>query len=381
MGTTYMEFLTKLPTISRSLRFLSKTLALGLITTSLQAGELLSIANDLNPNENGLPPPLEKPLDISVCFFDMQGKNGDFYSKAKDLALIAKRWNVIADIKVFTDERVAAENFKAGQCDAAGISTMRARQFNLFMGSIEAVGAITTYDQLRLLLRTLLDPKIVPLTISEPYQILGVLPVGGMYIHVRDRQINSIEKAAGKKIAVIDWDNSQAEIVNKIGAHPVPSNLSNFASKFNNGQVDIIVAPAIVFRPFELNRGLGETGGIYRQPLTQMTASFVINRERLKKKLPDLDEKLAAFRVIADQFIDQILTQTYKWIDREEAAIPAKYWLTTDPDNEQKYWNMLRDARLSMTQQGYYDPKMMALLKRIRCKTNPEQAECSKNDE
>ena len=367
--------------LARSLHFVRKALALSLLSSTLHAGDILSIANDLNPNENGLPPPLEKPLDVSVCFFDMQGKNGDFYSKAKDLALIAKRWNVIADIKVFTDERVAAENFKAGQCDAAGISTMRARQFNLFMGSIEAVGAITTYDQLRLLLRTLLDPKIVPLTITEPYQILGVLPVGGTYIHVRDRRINSVEKAAGKKIAVIDWDNSQAEIVNKIGAHPVPSNLSNFANKFNNGQVDIIVAPALVFRPFELNRGLGETGGIYRQPLTQMTASFVINRERLKKKLPDLDEKLAAFRVIADQFIDQILTQTYKWIDREEAAIPSKYWLTTDPENEQKYWNMLRDARVSMTKQGYYDPKMMALLKRVRCKTNPEQAECSQADE
>ncbi len=366
---------------SRLFKPLSKLLGISLLSSTLYAGDLLSIAKELNPNENGLPPPLEKPLNLSVCFFDMQGKNGDFYSKAKDLALIARRWNVITNIKVFTDERVTAENFKAGQCDAAGISTMRARQFNLFMGSIEAVGGVTTYEQLRLLLRTLLDPKIVPLTITEPYQILGVLPVGGTYIHVRDRAINSIEKAAGKKIAVIDWDKSQAEIVNKIGAHPVPANLSNFANLFNNGQVDIIVAPALVFRPFELNRGLGETGGIYRLPLTQMTASFVINRDRLKKKLPDLDDKLAAFRSIAEQFVDQILTQTYKSIDAAEADIPSKYWLTVEPENEQKYWNMLRDARVLMTKQGYYDPKMIALLKRIRCKVDAERAECSQNAE
>ena len=366
---------------SRLFKPLSKLLGISLLSSTLYAGDLLSIANELNPNENGLPPPLEKPLNLSVCFFDMQGKNGDFYSKAKDLALIARRWNVITDIKVFTDERVTAENFKAGQCDAAGISTMRARQFNLFMGSIEAVGGVTTYEQLRLLLRTLLDPKIVPLTITEPYQILGVLPVGGTYIHVRDRAINSIEKAAGKKIAVIDWDKSQAEIVNKIGAHPVPANLSNFANLFNNGQVDIIVAPALVFRPFELNRGLGETGGIYRLPLTQMTASFVINRDRLKKKLPDLDDKLAAFRSIAEQFVDQILTQTYKSIDAAEADIPSKYWLTVEPENEQKYWHMLRDARVLMTKQGYFDPKMIALLKRIRCKVDAERAECSQNAE
>ena len=86
-----------------------------LCSHSLYAGELLSAAENLKPNENGLPPPLPKPLNLSVCFFDMQGKNGDFYSRAKDLALIAQRWNVIADIKVFTDERIAADHFKAGR--------------------------------------------------------------------------------------------------------------------------------------------------------------------------------------------------------------------------------------------------------------------------
>ena len=94
-----------------------------------------------------------------------------------------------------------------------------------------------------------------------------------------------------------------------------------------------------------------------------MTASFVINRVKIKEKLPDLDEKLAAFRTIADKFVDQILTQTYQWIDREEASIPTKYWITVDPENEQKYWVMLKNARIEMTKQGYYDPKMIALLK------------------
>lgn len=362
-------------------RFLLAPLSIALLSSHLYAGELLSAAQKLQPNENGLPPPLEKPLNLSVCFFDMQGKNGDFYSRAKDLALVARRWNVYANIQVFTDERVAADHFKAGRCDAAGISTMRARQFNLFMGSLEAVGAITTYEQLRLLLTTLLDPKIVPLTITEPYQILGVLPVGGTYIHVKDRAIDSIEKAAGKKISVLDWDKSQAEIVTKIGAHPVPSNLSNYASQFNNGQVDIIVAPALVFQPFELNRGLGEKGGIYRTPITQMTASLVINRAKIKQQIPDLDDKLVAFRAIASQFIDQVLNQTYAWIDKAEASIPERYWLEVSPENAQKYTQMLQTARIEMTKQGYYDPKMIALLKKIRCKPKPEQAECSQTEE
>jgi hypothetical protein len=34
-----------------------------------------------------------------------------------------------------------------------------------------------------------------------------------------------------------------------------------------------------------------------------------------------------------------------------------------------------------MTKQGYYDPKMIELLKRIRCKLNPERAECTQTEE
>jgi hypothetical protein len=42
---------------------------------------------------------------------------------------------------------------------------------------------------------------------------------------------------------------------------------------------------------------------------------------------------------------------------------------------------MLRTARIEMTKQGYYDPKMIGLLKKIRCKLNPTQAECSQTGE
>lgn len=356
-------------------------LPLTTLPTTVHAGEILDAAKDFQPNENGLPPPLAKPLNVSICFFDMQGKNGDFYSLAKDIALIAQRWNIIAELKVFNDERVTAESFKAGQCDAAGISTMRARQFNSFIGSIDAAGAVPSYDHMRLLIKTILDPKLIPLSITEPYQIIGILPVGALYTHVRDRSINSIEKAAGKKVAVLDWDKTQAEIVEKIGAQPVASDLSNFGGRFNNGEVDIIVAPALVYRPFELYRGLGDHGGIYRFPIAQMTGSLVINRERLKQKLPDLDDKMLAFRSMSLQFLDQMLDQIFAMIIKTEKDIPAKYWLSLEPENEAHYREMLREARIKMTKEGYYDPRMMKVMKKVRCKLEPAAAECSQNDE
>lgn len=358
--------------------FCRRMLACGLLALPVASGasEILSAAEDFHPNENGLPPPLAKPLKISVCFFDFQGKNGDFYSMAKDLALIAQRWNVIADIKVFTDERITAENFKVGQCDAAGISTLRARQFNLFMGSIDSVGGVPDYASMRTLLHTLLDAKLAPMTITGKYQILGVMPIGGAYVHVNNRHIDSIEKAAGKKIAVLDWDKTQTEIVRRIGAQPVSADLSNIGGKFNNGQVDIIVMPALAYRPFELYRGLGEYGGIYKFPLAQMTASLVIDRDRIMKKLPDLDDKLNTFRGIAGQFMDQMLDQIFRVLEKTEKDIPAKYWLPLEKANEDGFKQMMREARIQMTKEGYYDPRMMKLLKKVRCKQNPTDPEC-----
>lgn len=354
---------------------------LALSTPVFAASDILAAAEDLKPNENGLPPPLEKPLYISVCFFDFQGKNGDIYSQAKDLVLIARRWNVIVELKVFTDERITAENFKTGQCDAAGISTLRARQFNSFMGSVDSVGGVPDYAGMRLLIHTLLDPKIAPMTITGKYQILGIMPIGGAYVHVNNRHIDSIEKAAGKKIAVLDWDKTQTEIVKRIGAQPISADLSNIGGKFNNGQVDIVVMPALAYRPLELYRGLGEYGGIYKFPLAQMSASLVIDRERIKKKLPDLDEKLNIFRGIASQFMDQMLDQIFRILDRTEKDIPDKYWLPLEKGNEDGFKRMMREARIQMTKEGYYDPRMMKLLKKVRCKQNPTDAECSQPEE
>ncbi len=361
-------------------------LALGIFlslffSSAIYAAEFFNANKNLNPSQDGLPPPLTKPLKVNVCFFDIQGKNGDFYSRAKDLVLIARRWNVFIDLIVFNDSRKATESFKAEQCDAAAIPTAQARQFNLFMGSVEAVGGIENHQQLQLLMKTLLDPKVIPLTITEPFQILGIQPIGANYIHVHDKNINTIEEIVGKKMAVLDWDKIETIMAQKIGMQPVASTLSSFVTKFNNNQVDIIEAPAIVYRPFELNRGLGESGGIFRLPINQMMASLVINRQLIRNKLPDLDEKLLMFRSISVDFMNQMLGQIYSTIEKAEADIPAKYWISFDASNEENYWKVLRNVRIEITKEGDYDPRMTALLKRIRCKNKPEKEECKLNDE
>ncbi|NNM52341.1 MAG: hypothetical protein HKM02_08960 [Pseudomonadales bacterium] len=318
-----------------------------------------------------------KPLHIKFCIFDPLGENGEAWANAQDLALEARKFNIFADLKVYTDEGVAAEDFKAGQCDGVGITSLRARQFNKFIGSIDSIGGLTSYADLRLLLNTLANPKVIPYTISGPYQVIGVAPLGAAYVFVRDKSINSVDKAAGKKVAVMDWDKSQAYLVQQLGAQPVASDITNFAGKFNNGQVDILVAPAIIYRPLELYRGLGTQGAIYRFPLSMVTATVMINRDRLLKIMPDLDQRLVVLRNYAFRANER----AWRLVEHSEENVDPKYWMDLTQKDQARYAEMMRTARIQLTRMGFYDPRMMHLLKKVRCQHNPANAECSMTDE
>ena len=341
---------------------------------------ILPIAKDLQPNVKGLPPAFVTPMKVSICFFDMQGSTGEFYSRAKDLGLIARRWNIIADFKVMSDEGKVAEAFKAGKCDGAVLSTLRAREFNKFMGSVDAVGGIPTYDHMRLLLKTLFDPKLEPLTISQPYQIVSIFPVGAQYLHIKDRN-EDIAQLKNRKVSVINWDNSLASAMSKMGFDTVSSDVGGFTKPFNANEVDALVAPAMVYWPYELKQGLGDKGGIYSTPVAQMTASLVINRDALKKKSPDIDSRVAAFRAMTGQFQDEMLDKIFNTIDKNEKDVPKKYWMILEPEHEKAYQEALRQARIQLTKEGVYDVTMMKVLKKVRCKIEPNAPECSSNEE
>jgi len=308
---------------------------------------------------------------VRICIFDPIGANGPAMGYARDYMLEAKKWGVNADIKAYTDERVAAEDLKAGQCDAAAITTLRAKQFNKFVGSLDAVGAIPDNAHMDMVLKTLASPRMAPLMRNGHYEVVGNIPLGAAFVMVNDRAINSIEKAAGKKVAVMEWDKSQAKMVQRMGAQPVASDVINFVGKFNNGQVDIIAAPALAFKPLEIYRGLGDKGAIYRFPLVMLSAALIIRHDRFP---PDVGQKLR-------EFVFTQIDKAYAFVDREEKGIPERYWLDLPPNEKIKYVEMMRQARIQMTAEGDYDPRMMSLLKRVRCTKNPSAAECSLKDE
>ena len=60
-----------------------------------------------------------------------------------------------------------------------------------------------------------------------------------------------------------------------------------------------------------------------------------------------------------------------------EEGIPKKYWVDLPAEKHEEYKEMLRQVRLELSEEGVYDKRMLKILFRLRCKTNPGHYECS----
>ncbi|MDO8332108.1 MAG: DUF6091 family protein [Fluviicoccus sp.] len=313
----------------------------------------------------------EVGIDLNVAFTSPTSLRIDIAS-----AKLKRKATTDVKINLFTDERIASEEFKVKQCDGVAISSLRGRQYNPFIGSLDAIGAILSYQQLTEAITLLSRPEMASYMVNQDVEIVGIVPLGAAYVMVNDRRINTLAKAAGRKVAVLDFDKSQASMVQKIGAQPVSVDLTSVGGKFNNGQVDILAMPALAFEPLELYRGMTDDkgnarGAIFKFPLLQVTGMMMMHRG----KFPD------GIGQLMREFIAMQLAPAYQFILETESAIPVKYWMDIPESDKPGYINMLRSARLAVTKDGFYDPRMMKLLKNVRCKLEPSNYECSLNDE
>lgn len=307
----------------------------------------------------------------TACVFDIMGAQGDIYALARDYALQVKRMGISLKLRPYTDERVALEDFKAGQCDAVLMTNLRGRQLNKFVGTLDSLGSVPTYDMLRSVIGLLMSPKSAARMVSGPYEVASIIPLGAVYPVVNDRNINTLAKAAGKRIAAFDWDQTQASLIKQIGARPVSADITNFAGKFNNGQVDIIAAPALAVKPLELRKGIGTKGAIINMPFMNITGIMVIRHDRFN---PGDGQKLRDFSA-------SLLDPAFALIKRSEDEIPPHFWSEVPRYEIEGYMAMMRESRVRLAKEGHYDPDMLRFLKRVRCRLNPGEAECSMDDE
>lgn len=305
------------------------------------------------------------------CVFDPVGVRGPVYSAMLDYQTQALEWGANLELKAYTNEAVVIADFQAGHCDAMGVTGTRVRPYNTFTASIEALGGLNDYTEMQQLLGMLTKPKASRYMVQGDYEVTAILPGGAVYVFVRDKQIDSVEAAAGKRIATLDYDRASVNVVEHIGATMVPSTVATFAPRFNNGDVDIAYAPAVAYQPFEMYKGLGEQGGIYKFSMAQMNFQMVIRHDKFPK---DFGQK-------SREYTYQHYDQTLEHIRKAEADIPAKYWLDLGSEKELEYKEMFRQIRLKLSEKKVYDKRMMKLMFKLRCRSNPAHYECAERKE
>jgi hypothetical protein len=320
-----------------------------------------------------------KPI---LCAWDILGKSGDIYNLAQDYVLAMSKSGVEIELRSYLDERVTAEDFRTGQCSAMIVTGFRARPFNQTTGSLDSMGSTTvmrdgkidmagSYESLRKMIVVFSSPQASKMMQEGANEIGGILPVGAAYPIVKDRTLNSVTSFAGKKIGAFDIDKGQALLIQQLGGQAVSVDVANVGTKFNNGMIDIIHLPALTYKPFELAKGMGSKGAIWRVPVMIPTVQVVFNTAAFPE----------GFGNQSRQFWLSQFDRAMKVIAQAEAGIPAPIWADMTPANLDGYIAALREGRIEGANKGLYQKRTLNLLKKARCGVNPAQPECATPNE
>jgi hypothetical protein len=317
-----------------------------------------------------------------ICVYDLLGTSGDLFNMAKDYAVAMQKHGAAIELKGYTDERVASEDYRTGQCDAFIATAFRTRQFNAVAGALDTLGSTTivrdgkiniadSYEVVRKVIGTYSAPQASKLMVEGNHEVGGILPLGAAYPVVNDRKINTVEALAGKRIASFDYDKAQAVMIQRIGAQPVSADITNFSTKFNNGSVDMIAAPTLAYKPLELHKGIGKNGAIARFPILILTYQVILN----KTKFPE------GFGLHSRQYWLGQFDRALQLIKQADASIPPATWMDLTAENSYKYTLMLRESRIDIAEKGLYDKRGLKVIKKIRCNVNPSDPECATKSE
>ncbi len=326
--------------------------------------------------------PAAQAAKQKVCVFDILGTAGDGYNSAKDYALEMQKFGADIELKAYIDERVAVEDFRTGQCDAVMATALRTRQFNPLTAALDSVGAstivrngkldmVSSIEVVRKAVQTFSSPKAASLMANGNFEVGGIVPLGAAYAFVNDRAISNLEASSGKRVAAFDHDKAQAQLISRVGARPVAADVTNFGTMFNNGNVDVVMAPSIAFKPLELHKGMGTKGAVHRFPMTILTYQMIFKRDKFPEGYGQKSRE-----VWFNRFDDVV-----EIIKRADATIPAKFWMDPSPVDAERYINLMRDGRIEMAEKGFYDKKGLKIIKRIRCDVAPASADCAQPTE
>jgi len=305
--------------------------------------------------------------EVTWCVFDPIGANGPSKEAVDDYRVAALRWGVKVNAKFYTEDKDAVEGFEKGDCDLVSVPDYRARKYNHFTGSLNAVGALPGYQHLGSVIKSLASPAAEKVMVKDDYEVFGIFLVGGVHAFVRDRSWVTPEDMEGKKIAILDGVEETDYFSEQTKTIAVKADLGTTFNSFKNGAVDGTLAPLIVFEGLELSKGLGDKGGISRYPMSIVTMQTIARRSAFPEGVGQQSREYAA----------NYHLKMVKTVESYENAVPESYYFDVPMETIYYFDNLFSKARKELAEQGIYNKKMLKLLRKIRCKSYPDRAECS----
>ena len=301
------------------------------------------------------------------CIYDPVGTGGPSMTFLSSVVPEAISWGLNVKLIAYTDEKVASNSFKAGECDVVFLTAILTRHYVPFGGGLNAIGGIISENGVNQVLKAITNPKAGELLTNGNYEIVGSFPVGDVYLFVKDRNIDTIGELSGKKVSILNDDPQSLRFTNMVGASPVGTSLATFSGQFNNGNIDILPAVPIAYNVFELYRGLGEMGGILDEKLFFAMMQLVSHKDRFSA---DFGQKMR-------NYILSRLNDIHKLAKNSKDEIPAKYWIKTSDETKAELESFKQDIRLALRDEGVLDPRALKLLWKIRCSEDASRSECS----
>ena len=317
--------------------------------------------------------PVALAAERTLCVYDPMGRAGDYHRIMEDFSMSAAGWGVSITLEAYTDEETAARDYEAGHCDGVLATGVRLQRFNRFPSTLEAMGALPSYDHLRSMIDALARyPSAAARLRAGDHQTVGFIPVGAAYLFLRDRSRDTVPELAGLRIATMDYDKASPVMVDRVGAIRVGADLGSLGPKFNNGDVDACYMSAGGYRPFELARGLEPSGGILRYPLAQATLQLLVRAPQF----PD-DFSTKALGWFSAHFDDGL-----KLVLAVEQDIPAKYWIEVPAARVAEFDELFLQTRVRLRDEHKaYDTHMLSAMRKLRCSKDPTRPECAETME
>lgn len=303
----------------------------------------------------------------TFCVWDPLGKAGPISSTVDDQKLRSLHYGMDLTVITFQDEVELLDALRTDdRCDAALIRGSVAMEFNKFAGTIEAIGGMRQREQVHLLMQVLANPRMASRLTDDKYTVLGVATMGASYRFTSDRSKRSLADFKNQLMAVESLDPSRSEFVSAIGANPANGSMMSNVQSYADGKVKGMISPIIAY----LVMGTGQISrdvGIFDTPVAQSTIQLIGHTEKFPPGLA---------QILREDFLFKFDNYARR-VDNEMALIPGEFWMKDTKADVQKMEQIALDVRLKLREEGYYDPAMLRLQRKIRCKFEPARSECT----